>query len=571
MFNVLKRIMNMAGEDGRDLRLSFAYSLLESVMMFVPYMLVFYAIHEVYHHRLSIRVIWTIAVLLVLSVILRTVFRRKVNQLQCTKGCSIFKRKRMEMADHLRKLPMGYFNEGNVGNIGSILATDIIFMEEVAITSLGTIVSAFISICISTAVKFFISPYLGLGYLAVIICGYCSLKILDNLNLEQGKIRQQQFGNLSESVVAFIRGMATVKAYNMMDQSDTDIKNVFQETKEKALIFEEKYFIPRLLVQSAHTVGSGALVCLILFLYWRNLLSFDLCLDMMIFMFVTLNPLKVFEAAIPRLRILSAGLDRFDKVMAAPVILDSGLGTRIGDNTIEFRNVSFAYGEKAVLKDINFQLQEHSFTALVGHSGSGKSTIANLIARFWDIREGQILIGGKDIKEVTLDALLSRLSVVFQDVYLFSDTIYNNIAFGKEGADRDEVIEASKKARCHEFIMNLEHGYDTWVGEGGSTLSGGEKQRISIARAILKDAPIVLLDEATSGIDPENEKFVQDAFGELVKSKTLIVIAHKLSSVKRADQILVLEAGRIVERGTHEELLQRKKGMYAGMYSYYNS
>lgn len=570
MFRILKRIMRMAGDDGRDLYLSFVFSFLESMMMFVPYMLVFYAIHQIYRERLLIRDILLIALILASGVALRTVFRRKVNQLQCTKGCRIFKRKRLEMAGHLRMLPMGYFSEGNVGNISSILATDIVFMEEVAITSLGTIVSAFISICISVVMKFFVNPYLALGYLGVIICSYFALKTLDALNLKEGKLRQQQFGHLSESVVAFIRGMATVKAYNMMDQGGPDIKNVFRETKDKALVFEKKYLVPRLLVQSAHTVGSGVLVCLILLLYGIRLLSFDLCLDMLIFTFVTLNPIKVFEAAIPRLRILSAGLDRFDQVMAAPVIRDGGLLGEPEGETIEFKDVSFAYDEKVVLKHISFQVQEHSFTALVGRSGSGKSTITSLIARFWDVKEGRILIGGKSIQDVTMETLLSRLSIVFQDVYLFQDTIYNNIAFGKREAGYEAVIEASKKARCHEFISKLEHGYDTLVGEGGSTLSGGEKQRISIARAILKDAPIVLLDEATSGIDPENETFVQAAFHELVKSKTLIVIAHKLSSVKRADQILVMEEGEIIERGTHEELL-KKKGAYTKMYSYYSS
>lgn len=560
----------MAGDDGRDLQLSFVFSFLESMMMFVPYVLVFYAIHQIYKAQLLVRDILLITVILVISVVLRTLFRKYVNKLQCTKGCSIFKRKRLEMADHLRKLPMGYFNEGNVGNIGSILATDIIFMEEVAITYLGTMVSAFISICFSVVMKFFINPYLALGYLGVIICSYFALKILDDLNVKEGKIRQRQFGQLSESVVAFIRGMATVKAYNMMDQSDSDIKNAFLETKEKALIFEKGYLVPRLLVQLAHTLGSGFLVCLILLLYGVHMLSFDLCLDMLIFTFVTLNPIKVFEAAIPRLRILNAGLDRFDQVMAAPVIGDEGVFVEPEGDAIEFKNVSFAYDEQIVLKNVSFRLQEHSFTALVGRSGSGKSTITNLIARFWDVKEGQILFGGKSIRDISLDTLLSKLSIVFQDVYLFNDTIYRNIAFGKQGASREAVIEASKKARCHEFIMKLEHGYDTLVGEGGSTLSGGEKQRISIARAILKDAPIVLLDEATSGIDPENEKFVQDAFSELVKSKTLIVIAHKLSSVRRADQILVMEAGRIIERGTHEELL-KMMGAYTKMYSYYSS
>lgn len=218
-----------------------------------------------------------------------------------------------------------------------------------------------------------------------------------------------------------------------------------------------------------------------------------------------------------------------------------------------------------MLEDVSLTFPEKTITALVGPSGSGKSTIARLTGRFWDVEKGQITLGGVSLKDMATETLLSQISMVFQDVYLFHDTIENNIRMGKEGATREEIIEAAKKASCHEFIMALPEGYDTMVGEGGSTLSGGEKQRISIARALLKDAPIVLLDEATASLDPENEVLIQSAISELVYEKTVIMVAHRLQSVVNADQIVVLDKGRVKEVGNHEELL-RKNGMYAHLW-----
>ena len=248
--------------------------------------------------------------------------------------------------------------------------------------------------------------------------------------------------------------------------------------------------------------------------------------------------------------------DRYDRVRQTEMMDDSGKPVRLNSFDIDFKNVTFGYNESAVIKNMSFHIPQHSMTALVGKSGCGKSTVVNLIARFWDTDSGTVSIGGTDIKAMTTESLLENISVVFQNVYLFNDTVFNNVAFGKKGATKEDVIAACKKARCHEFISALENGYDTVIGEGGSTLSGGEKQRISIARAILKDAPIVLLDEATASIDPDNEAYIQQAITEMVKGKTLVVIAHKLSAVMGADQILMIEDGQITARGTHSQLFE---------------
>jgi ATP-binding cassette subfamily B protein len=265
------------------------------------------------------------------------------------------------------------------------------------------------------------------------------------------------------------------------------------------------------------------------------------------------------------MRVMEAGLDRYEKLKEVPIIDADGRDIPLNSFDIAFEDVSFSYEDKETLRNITFAAKERSMTALVGASGSGKTTIANLIVRFWDAQKGKIKIGGVDVCEMTCDSLLRYVSMVFQRVFLFHDTIENNIRFGKPGATREEIIAAAKKARCHSFIEALPDGYDTVVGEGGSTLSGGEKQRISIARAILKDAPIVLLDEATASVDPDNEKYIQEAINELVRDKTLIIIAHRLSTIQRADQILVIDDGRIVERGTHDALLA-KGGRYSNLW-----
>jgi ABC transporter, ATP-binding protein len=286
--------------------------------------------------------------------------------------------------------------------------------------------------------------------------------------------------------------------------------------------------------------------------------------------FVIAMSVFAFELAAPMLalinitafRVADASLDRYDRIRQTELMDNSGKTVKLNNFDIDFKKVTFGYNESAVIKDMSFHIPQYSMTALVGKSGCGKSTIVNLIARFWDTDSGMVSIGGTDIKAMTTESLLENISVVFQNVYLFNDTIFNNVAFGKKGATKEEVIEACKKARCHEFISALENSYDTVIGEGGSTLSGGEKQRISIARAILKDAPIVLLDEATASIDPDNEAYIQQAINEMVKGKTLVVIAHKLSAIMEADQILMIEDGQITARGTHSQLLHSSSAYY---------
>jgi ATP-binding cassette subfamily B protein len=312
-------------------------------------------------------------------------------------------------------------------------------------------------------------------------------------------------------------------------------------------------------------LGISSVVFLSFWLFFNGSLALPLVVMAALFIFRIFAPAMGLASSSAIMRVMEAGLDRYEKLKEIPIIDAEGKDIQLEQFDIAFEHVDFSYEEKETLKNISFTAKERSMTALVVPSGSGKTTIANLIVRFWDPQKGTVRIGGVDVREMTCDSLLRYVSMVFQRVYLFHDTIENNIRFGRPDASREEIIEAAKKARCHDFITALPQGYETVADEGGSTLSGGEKQRISIARAILKNAPIVLLDEATASIDPDNEKFIQEAINELVHNKTLIIIAHRLSTIKQADQILVIDNGEIVERGKHGELLA-KGGQYANLW-----
>lgn len=567
MFQIVKRIFAIAGEEKKCLLWGTFFSVLEGMMIFVPYSLLFYSLNRYLSGTFHVNMIMWVSVGMAVSILFRCIFRRLVDGLQSAKALDIFARERIKFVEHLKRLPMGYYTEDNIGNIVSILTTDLIFSEENAMSFLGQLVSSYISIVMSFVFLLFINVKLGVVYGLILFIAYFAIKYLDKVNKKHGKIRHEQFGVLSNSVVQFIKGLATVKAFGMNDDDNVDLEKVFVKTKENSLEFERKYFFPRLSTDLTNTLGIGVMILVAILVYFEGEVSMDYALGVLIFSSICLQPLVSLINGVPRFDLLEVALNRFDEIMAVEELADRETSASINNHDISFENVHFAYDNKEIIKGVSLDIKENTFVALVGPSGGGKTTLTSLIPRFWDVKEGRITLGGVDIRDISLDHLLSHMSMVFQNVYLFQDTIANNIAFGVENASRDEIIEAAKKARCHDFIMNMPQGYDTIIGEGGSTLSGGEKQRISIARAIMKDAPIVLLDEATSSVDPENELYIQEAMNELVRNKTLIVIAHRLSSIMDADKILVVEDGRITEEGTHQELINNQK-TYAKMWEY---
>ena len=564
MIALMKRILNVAGGYKGRIQLAFVFSFLKSLLAKAPIGMAFLVLTAFLDNSVGSRLCLTMGAAMAICLVLQVLFQHAADRLQSAAGFMVFAEKRMELGAHLRKLPMGYFTEGNIGKISSVLSTDMVFIEENCMTALADMMSYIFAEAIMLAFLFVIHPWLGLAGCALMLLVLAIAKGMRREGLEDSDIRQAQSENLTEAVLDFAEGIGIIKTYNLLGEKSAELTENFRESRKTSIDFEENHAPWQRRLNLVFGLGVAVVAALTLFLRSRGLLDSSLAVGVMLFVFDLFGPMKALYGQSSRLTVMNSCMDRIEEVFAEAELSDKGtahIPARSGGPEVEFRNVSFAYGEKETLHDISFRLEKNQMAALVGPSGGGKSTIASLLARFWDVKSGQVLVRGVDIRDIPLSELMDHISMVFQRVYLFQDTIYNNISMGRPDASREEVIEAARKARCHDFIMSLPDGYDTVVGEGGESLSGGEKQRISIARCILKDAPIVILDEATASVDADNESYIQQVISELCKGKTLLVIAHRLNTIRHANQIFVVAEGQIVQRGVHEALM-REEGIY---------
>lgn len=565
MLNFIARLMRFSGKDAWKLQIAAVISFVEGMLANIPIFAAFLVIMKITDHTLASGYAWTAFFMVLASLAVRWILRYTFVRLQSTAASSVAARERMKIGDLFKRFPMSYFTDGNIGNVTSVITGDLSFAEDHGMMKLDDVISGLVSMIIACGFLLWIDWRVALASIAGCALALFAFHALEKVARRQAKIRQEQAAKTTGAILEYTEGISVIKALRMSGSAAKRIDGAIHDNCRHAIEFEESMVKPVTRYLDCFAFAIAAVLFLSFWRFFNGEMALPALVMVALFVFRIYQPAMGLATGAAMMRVMEAGLDRYEKLKEVPIIDADGEDIPLRSFDISFENVTFSYEDKETLKDITFTAPEHSMTALVGASGSGKTTIANLIVRFWDAQKGAIKIGGVDVRNMTCDSLLRYVSMVFQRVYLFRDTIANNIRFGSPDATREQIVAAAKKARCHDFIQALPEGYDTVVGEGGSTLSGGEKQRVSIARAILKDAPIVLLDEATASVDPDNEKHIQEAINELVRDKTLIIIAHRLSTIKRADQILVIEDGRIVQRGTHDALLA-KNGQYKNLW-----
>ena len=514
------------------------------------------------------KTIWLSFGIMCVSMIGGIITRKVTSMWQCEGGYRTCAKKRIEIAEHLRYLPMGYFNENSLGEITSVTTNTMESVGDVATRAVMMVFQGLLDTSLIIVMLFFFDWRIAL----VALAGFALFEFVNFFmrfavkNISADKIRDDaaEIGKVLE----YIQGIAEVKAYNLVGKRSRELNDVINRRK-KTLVKMEMRCIPVSNLQSLVAKLSGvAMMITSLYFYLAGTMALADCATMLVCSFMLFNALEAGGNYSALLRTIDLGVTKASKILALPtmdingkddVVVSTGSTTT---SLIEAKNVDFAYDKRKIIDNISLSIPEHSTTAIVGPSGGGKTTFCHLLARFWDVDKGTVTLDGKDVRDYSMDNLMKNYSFVFQNVYLFHDTIANNIRFGQPEAPMEKVIAAAKKACCHDFISQLSNGYDTVIGEGGASLSGGERQRISIARAIMKDSPIIILDEATANVDPENERDLMKAIEELTREKTVIMIAHRLKTVRNADQIVVIDKGRIAEQGKHDELVA-KGGIYA--------
>lgn len=565
----MRMLRNITADNPRSLIKPVFYTTLANLAGVIPFVLLVEAARLIFHPfvhpdmPLDTTRLWWVCAGLAVSLVLLFSCEIPAYRAQYRDAYSAAANGRSKLAEHVRKLPLGYLNKRDPGDLANMMVGDFAVLEHGISHVVPQIIGAAVMPVLALIGLIFFDWRLAISLFIALPVAILLVLLTSGIQRKLGSQHLRAKIDVSNRLQEYLNGIRVIKAYNLTGERFVRLERSFWQLMRQSIRLEG--MLGPIVLSAMACVRAGLTLMIIVGV---NLLlggSLDV-ITFVAFLIIgsrIFDPLTTALAGYAELRYLEQAGERIVELMREPVMRGEKQPPAAHD--VELKQVTFGYRDQPILRDVSLSIPSGSFTALVGPSGSGKSTVLRLIARFYDPEEGKVTMGGEDIRDMDPEALLRKVSMVFQDVYLFQDTIAGNIRFGRSDATREEIEEAARLACCHDFIMKLPNGYDTMVGEGGNTLSGGEKQRISIARAILKNAPIILLDEATAFLDPENETEIQKAIDRLIRGRTVVVVAHRLKTVQHADQIVVLDQGRIVEQGRHDELLSLN-GLYARLW-----